>query len=240
MVASPKGRRPEKDCAGEGQQHTHKTVPTSHQRGASQKQDCNSQTVINISWGSTSRLTDWPTISRNVTLTLSNLALFADDSVQGGLHSQKTPTWPGVSIGTLKINEDKAWAIYFPHWIRPPESLLTLNGLNIPFVNSVKYLGVIFDRKITGRPHRKMIKTKAFRTFIRVHALFKSERLSTNIKLTLHKALMRSVMTQACSIWEFVADTLLIKLQCLEDKVLHTIGNFPRRTPVREMQMHFH
>jgi hypothetical protein len=101
MVASPKGRRLKKDHAGEGQQHIQKTDPSSHQRGASQKQDCNCQTVINISRGSTQRLTDWPTISRNVTLTLSNLALFADDSAQGGLHSQKTPTWPGVTIGTL-------------------------------------------------------------------------------------------------------------------------------------------
>jgi hypothetical protein len=50
-----------------------------------------------------------------------------------------------------------------------------------------------------------MIKTKAFGTFIRVYALFKSERLSTNIKLTLHKALIRSVMTMACLVWEIAA-----------------------------------
>jgi hypothetical protein len=47
-------------------------------------------------------------------------------------------------------------------------------------------------------------------------------------------------MTQACCVWEFAADTHLIKLQRLENKVLHTTGNFPRHTPVREMQMHFH
>jgi hypothetical protein len=34
------------------------------------------------------------------------------------------------------------------------------------------------------------IEAKAFRTFIRIYSLLKSERLSTNIKLTLHKALM--------------------------------------------------
>jgi hypothetical protein len=85
-----------------------------------------------------------------------------------------------------------------------------------------------------------MIKTKAFRIFIRVYALFKSERLSTNIKLTLHKALITSVMTQACSVWEIAADTHLIKLQRLENKVPHSTGNFPRSTPVREMQMGFH
>jgi hypothetical protein len=40
----------------------------------------------------------------------------------------------------IKINEDKTKGIYFSHRIRPPESLLTINGQNIPFVNNVKYL----------------------------------------------------------------------------------------------------
>jgi hypothetical protein len=112
-------------------------------------------------------------------------------------------------------------------------SRLTLNGRIIPFVNDIKYLGVIFDKKITWRLHIQMIEAKAFRTFITVYSLFKSERLSANIKLTLHKALIRSVMTYASPAWEFAADTHLIKLQCLQNKVLRTIGNFPRRTPVR-------
>jgi hypothetical protein len=43
-----------------------------------------------------------------------------------------------------------------------------------------------------------MTKSKAFRTLIRVYSLFKSERLRANIKLTLHKALIRSVMTYDC------------------------------------------
>jgi hypothetical protein len=47
-------------------------------------------------------------------------------------------------------------------------------------------------------------------------------------------------MTYACPAWEFAADTHLMKLQCLQNKVLRTIGNFPRRTRVREMRMAFH
>jgi hypothetical protein len=84
------------------------------------------------------------------------------------------------------------------------------------------------------------MKAKAFRTSIRVYALFKSERLGTNIKLTFHKALIRSAMTQAYRVWEFAADTHLIKLQHLENKVLRTTGNFPSHIQVREMQMGFH
>jgi hypothetical protein len=87
----------------------------------------------------------------------------------------------------IKINEDKIQGIYFSHSLRPPGPRLTLNGRNIPFVNNIKYVGVIFDKKITWRIHIQMIEAKAFRTFLRVYSLFKSERLSANIKLTLHK-----------------------------------------------------
>jgi hypothetical protein len=57
-----------------------------------------------------------------------------------------------------------------------------------------------------------MIETKAFRAFIRVYSLLKCGHLSANIKLTLHKALIRSVMTYAYPAWEFTADTHVLKL----------------------------
>jgi hypothetical protein len=75
-----------------------------------------------------------------------------------------------------------------------------------------------------------MVTTKAYRTFMRLYSLFKSDRLNTNSKLTLHKALIRSIMTYTCPAWEFVADTHLMKLQRLQNKVLRTIGKL-QETP---------
>jgi hypothetical protein len=95
----------------------------------------------------------------------------------------------------ITINEDTTRGIYFSRSRRPPESRLTLNGRNIPFVNSTNYLGIIFDRKVTWRLRIEMIEAKVFRTFIRVYFSFKSERLSANIKLTIHKALFTPLMT---------------------------------------------
>jgi hypothetical protein len=110
-----------------------------------------------------------------------------------------------MSAGILKLMEIR---------LRGFTSLAVIDHLspNIPFVNSVKYLGVIFCKKVTLRLHIKMIEAKAFRTCIGVYSLFKSERLSINIKLTLHKALIRSIMTYACPAWDFAADNLLLKL----------------------------
>jgi hypothetical protein len=135
------------------------------------------------------------------------------------------------------VNTLHAWSLYYNEQdLR--KSHFTLNGRDIPFVNSVKYLGVIFD-KVTWRLRIEMIEAKAFRKFIRIYSLFKSERLSTNITLTLHKALIRSTMTYASPAWEFAADSHLLKLQRLQNEVLHTIGNFPRRTPIRDLHMAF-
>jgi hypothetical protein len=100
-------------------------------------------------------------------------------------------------------------------------------------------LGVIFDKRVTWRMHIKMVETKAFRTFIRIYFLFTNERLSANINLTLHKALIRSGVIYACPAWELAADTYLLKLQRLQCKVLRTIGNFPRCTPVRDLHTVF-
>jgi hypothetical protein len=68
-----------------------------------------------------------------------------------------------------------------------------------------------------------MIEAETFRTFIRIYSLFKSERLSGNIKLTLHKAFIKSVLTYACPAWELAADTYNLKLRRLQNKVLRAI-----------------
>jgi hypothetical protein len=75
-----------------------------------------------------------------------------------------------------------------------------------------------------------MIQAKAFKTFIRIYSLLKSERLSAKIKLTFHKA---------CPAWDLATDAYLLKLQRLQNKVLRTTGNFPRCTPVHDMYTAF-
>jgi hypothetical protein len=46
-------------------------------------------------------------------------------------------------------------------------------------------------------------------------------------------------MTYACPAWAIEADTYLLNLQRLQNKVLRTTGRFPRSTPVRELRVAF-
>jgi hypothetical protein len=84
-----------------------------------------------------------------------------------------------------------------------------------------------------------MIEAKVFRALIIIYSLFKSESLSADIKLTVHKALISSEITYVYPAWELAADTYLLKLQHLQNKVLCTNGNFPRCTPVCNLHTAF-
>jgi hypothetical protein len=88
-----------------------------------------------------------------------NLALFADDTSLSATENKEVHVLRKLQRGlnsmtawckqwNMKINEEKTRTVYFSHRIRPPKSLLTLNGHNIPFVNSIEYLGVIFNKKL--------------------------------------------------------------------------------------------
>jgi hypothetical protein len=59
------------------------------------------------------------------------------------------------------------------------------------------------------------------------------------MKLTLHKALISSVMTYPCPAWEFAAVTNLLKLQRLQNNFLYTTGSLPRCTPVGDLHTAF-
>jgi hypothetical protein len=117
----------------------------------------------------------------------------------------------------IKINEGKTQAIYFFRRLRFPEDMLHLNGRDIPFVNTATYLGVTFERRMTWRLHIERTVAKALCTYIKTYFIFKSERLRTDIKLTLYKAPIRSVMTHACPTCEYAVDVHLLKLQRLQN-----------------------
>jgi hypothetical protein len=118
-----------------------------------------------------------------------------------------------------KDREGEIQAIYFTRRLRVPDDVLQLNGRDNPFVNIVKYLGVTFHRMTTWRHHTEMTVAKALHTYVRTYySLFKSKRLSANIKLTLYKALIRSVMTYAL-------DAHLLKLQRLQMTGAHRSAN---------------
>jgi hypothetical protein len=50
----------------------------------------------------------------------------------------------------IKINEGNTQAFYFSRRLRVLEDVIQLNGLDIPFVSNVTYLGATFNRRMKG------------------------------------------------------------------------------------------
>jgi hypothetical protein len=179
-----------------------------------------------------------------------HLALFAGDTcvyateklerrVLNKLQRGLTAVGSWYQRWNIKIKEKMIHAIYFSKRCRMPRDDLQLNGRNIPFVNSVKYLGVIFDRRMTWRLHIEKIAAKALGTYISTYPVLTNKHLSTNIKVIVYRALMRSITTYAYHTWEFAADTHAMKLQRLQKRILRLIGKLDRRTPVRDLHLAF-
>jgi hypothetical protein len=86
-----------------------------------------------------------------------HLALFADDTCIYAAQKHELQVLSKFQRGpiivaswcqrcNIKINERKTQAIYCSRRCRMPENDLQQNGQNIPFVNSAKYVGVVFDK----------------------------------------------------------------------------------------------
>jgi hypothetical protein len=130
----------------------------------------------------------------------------------------------------VNINKRKSQAMYICRRIKVPDEVLQLNGRDVPFANSVTYLGVTFDRRRT--PYRKHCSQG-------LALVFKSGRWSKYIKLTLYKTVIRSVITCTCPILEYAVDAHLLKLQRLQNTIIRAVWNFDRRTAVRELHVAF-
>jgi hypothetical protein len=177
------------------------------------------------------------------------LGLFADDTCIYAIGREEGYVLRNLERGlgaietwcerwNIKITEDKTQVIYFSQRISSLEAHLILYGRNIPFVNHVKYLGVISENRITWKLHIEMTEANAFKTFIRMYHVLKNERLGANMKIILHKALISSVMTHAIPAWKLAADTQFLNLQRLRNKVFRT-ENSPKCTLAHDLHTAF-
>jgi hypothetical protein len=118
--------------------------------------------------------------------------------------------------------------------------MLVLHWMDEKSYSQMKWnISVYFLTERLHGDYTQMLEAKAFRTFPRVCSLSKSKRLNPDFKVTLHKTLIRSIMTYACLAWKLAATVHLLKLQCLRNKVLCNIGNCPRCTPDRNLHFAF-
>jgi hypothetical protein len=93
---------------------------------------------------------------------------------------------------------------------------------------SVKYLGILFDKRLTFKGHIDYACNKATK-FIRIlyPLICRKSHLNTRNKLLLYKSIFRAILTYGTPVWFDCAKTHLSKLQRVQNKCLKIILSLP-------------
>lgn len=145
-----------------------------------------------------------------------------------GLVSAYYKTWG------IKLNASKSEAICIRNasgkcarYVVPQSKTLTLSldDVEIPFKNTIKYLGITFDKLLKFNKHARSYLSKAKRVCGMFSTLMNSNYLASRTKLLLYKVAIRSVLIYGFPIWFTISPTVAGELEVLERKILRKCVN---------------
>ena len=141
----------------------------------------------------------------------------------------------------IQINPNKSQAKIFT--LRRPDVLPNLTYQNqsitwLPHNKTVKYLGVLFDKRLTWQQN---IKHRIALATSRVHQLYpilkKSSPLQLHVATHLYKAMIRPILSYASPIWAAAAKTNINKIQIFQNRFLRTITKAPWYIPNAQLHI---
>lgn len=180
------------------------------------------------------------------------IALYADDTAiitQDGdidnavdaLQSSVDIFYEWFSKWRLKLNSSKCEAKVFSlkRYVQPPG--ITINGTFIPWNpgdQTIKYLGVHLDKRLTWNDH---INKKLTQAYTRLSLMFpiinRKSSLKPECTLLIYKSILRPILTYACPVWGVViSKSKLERLQVFQNKILRIAVNSPWF--IRNNQLH--
>lgn len=136
----------------------------------------------------------------------------------------------------IKINAAKTEAIIFTK--RRPELTqeIVINNHDIPWMDCVKYLGVILDSKLNFTKHINFASDKALNLLIKYYPLLnRNSKLSYGNKLNVYKVIIRPAMLYASPVWSITSNSNFSKLQIQQNKFLRLAGNYRRFTRISDL-----
>ena len=114
-------------------------------------------------------------------------------------------------------------------------------GKAIEWQSSVRYLGVILDKKLLFRANIEKNIAKAKGVLSKIYGLIKKNSgLPTYEKITLYRSLIRPILTYACPCFAHAAKTHVSKLQIFQNKCLRMALNAPYRTRISSLHRRAH
>lgn len=165
-------------------------------------------------------------------------ALFADDTALGSqskntnmaiirLQRSLNIVSDWMKDWKIAINEEKIQAICFDKKHRAPTRTLQVNGQQIPWKRTAKYLGMTFDPRLTWETHTNNIKKIGTIAMIRLYSMLKNDRLHPRTKMIIYTSVIRPAITYASTTWGCAANTHIKKVQTIQNKILRIIMSAP-------------
>lgn len=127
----------------------------------------------------------------------------------------------------IKVNTQKSAHVTFS-MRRGDCDPLYLNNTQIPRSESVKYLGLHLDRRLTWKEHIKAKRTQLnYRTKKMYWLLGSKSELSLENKVLLYKAILKPIWTYCIQLWGTASNSNIEIIQRYQSKTLRLIANAP-------------
>ncbi|GFT74559.1 RNA-directed DNA polymerase from mobile element jockey [Trichonephila clavipes] len=168
--------------------------------------------------------------------TLTKINMFADDtavhttykrisSVTYALNKHLKLLEKYYDQWKISINVEKSAAVIFTkkRKLPPPP---TMYNTTIPWSQSTKYLGIIFDKNLTWRTHIQHTRNKFRKIMFKLYPLIgRNSELSRDNKVLLFTAIMRPILAYGCPVWGYAAKTNINILDTLQNSTIRMISD---------------
>ena len=119
-----------------------------------------------------------------------------------------------------------------------PDPELKLNGSTIPVVNETKFLGLIFDRKLSFIPHLKYLKDKCLKAMNLLRVVAHTDwGADTDTLLRLYRSHIRSKLDYGCIIYGSARRSYLESLDRVQNQALRICLGAFRTSPITSLHI---
>lgn len=119
-----------------------------------------------------------------------------------------------------------------------PSRSLKVEGYEIPWSHSVKYLGIMLDRKLNWSVNTLSLRLKGIKALNVLYPILNRRAcLSSKTKLNIYRTLVRPCITYACPVWSSTCPTNIKMLQVVQNKALKYAFNTYFRTNLQKLHI---
>jgi len=137
----------------------------------------------------------------------------------------------------IKINPNKSVAVPFGFKQQVPSINVNINNVSLEWDNEVKYLGIIFDRRLSWTPHIDYSIQKVRATKRTLYPfLARNSHLNLRNKLLMYNLIPKQIMLYGSTVWGQTCNRNLKRLEAQQSILLRQIVDAPwfvRNTAIR-------